>query len=950
MFIKSSSKFLKGLLTTLMLVPFMGKAQAPGFDPAQMQLPVDETVRVGQLPNGLTYYIRHNEKPKGQADFYIAQRVGSIQEEDNQRGLAHFLEHMCFNGTKNFPGNSMIDWLGTVGVKFGQNLNAYTAVDETVYNISNVPVTRQGVQDSCLLILHDWANELLLEPEEIDKERGVIHQEWRSRNVGNFRILTDLLPTLYPTSKYAHRMPIGTMEIVDNFPYQALRDYYETWYRPDNQGIVVVGDIDPDYIEGKIKEMFSDIPAADANAPAREYFPVPDHKGTIYAIGKDPEMSTNVVQLMFISDPLPDAYKNTPIYLQQKYLENMISTMLSNRFNDIASKPDSPFAGAFCNFGGYVVSSRTKDALIVGGVAKGMDIAPTFEAVYRELLRAARGGFTVSEYERAKSDYLASMERAYNNRDSRENEEFVNTYVRNFLDKTPVLDADLKWMIAQQLTQAVDVNVINEVMKELITDDNRVVLAMLADKPGLVVPTEESLSQIIANVNAENIEAYKEEVKSEPLIENLRPAGNIVSESQNEKWGATEYVLSNGIKVVVKPTTFKADEILVDAQSLHGIQDFDAKYTNDILFADYSLDQYSLGSYTNLDLTKYLAGKNVGLGVGFDEATTDISGSATPKDLEQLFELLYMAFTDLHYNADEFTAMQNTMVGVLSNQESKPEFKFNEILLKNLYASPFKQMISTEVIKNASAQATTEIVKQLTSNPADFTFYIVGNVNAETLKPLLAKYIASLPTNPAAAVSATPTVSPAFCITPGAETVTESAEMQTPQTFVGIFDSATLPYDVKNQKLAQIAGQVLTKRLLNTVREDWGAVYSISASGGINRLGTTNAVLQTIFPMKPEEKARVLEFIANEMKAMEGNITADEVAPVVEFMIKNNREQQENNSAWLNAMSGTQINGVDTFNGAIEVLNGITAQDVMDYMKALNAAGNYKVVVLDPKQ
>ena len=947
MFIKSSSKFLKGLLAALMLLPAAGFAQMMP-DPSQMQLPMDSAVIMGVLPNGMTYYIRHNEKPKGQADFYIAQRVGAIQEEDNQRGLAHFLEHMCFNGTKNFPGNSMIDWLETVGVKFGQNLNAYTAVDETVYNISNVPVARQGVQDSCLLILHDWANELLLDPEEIDKERGVIHEEWRSRNVGNMRILTDLLPTLYPNAKYAYRMPIGTMEVVDNFPYQALRDYYEAWYRPDNQSLVVVGDIDPAYIESKIKEMFSDIPAAPADALTREYFPVPDHQGTIFAIGKDPEMTSNMVELMFISDPLPDAYKNTPIYLQLKYVENMISIMLNNRFNDMSSKPDSPFAAAFCEFGGYLVSSRTKNALTIGGVAKGMDIYPTFEAIYREALRASRGGFTVSEYERAKADYLAARERAYNNRDSRENEQFVNTYVRNFLDKTPVLDADMQWMMAQQLVAAVPVEAINEMMKEYVTDDNRVVLAMLADKPGLVYPDEAGLSRIVAAVNAENIEPYKEEVKSEPLIENIHPAGTIVSESTNGQWGATEYVLSNGIKVVVKPTQFKADEVLLDAQSLHGTQGIDTKYVDDVVFGQYSLDQYSLGSYTNLDLTKYLSGKNVGMSVSFDEGSTDVSGSATPKDLEQLFELVYMAFTDLHYNADEFTALQNTMAGVMANQEGKPEFKFNKMLLSNLYKSPFKQMLTTEKIKNATARGTTEVVKTLTSNPADFTFYIVGNVDPEVLKPLLTKYVASLPTNASAAVLTSPALNPEFSITPGRGTVIESAAMQTPQTFVGIFDAATVPYTIKNQKLASIAGQILTKRLLATVREAWGAVYSISAAGGIQRLGSPNAVLQTIFPMKPEEKARVLEFIEKEIKAMESNVTAEELAPVVEFMIKNNRESQENNQAWLSAMAGTQINGVDTFNGAIEVLGTITPQDVMDYMKTLNAAGNYKVLVLDP--
>lgn len=294
------------LLVAMLLLPGLVKAQAQ--NPMLQPLPVDSALRVGKLPNGLTYYIRHNEYPKGQADFYIAQNVGSILETDEQSGLAHFLEHMCFNGTTNFPGSSLRDWLETVGVKFGANLNAYTDVDETVYNISNVPIARESVQDSCLLILHDWANDLTLDPQEIDKERGVIHEEWRKDNVGQRRILNNILNDIYPTSKYAHRMPIGSIDVIDNFPYQAIRDYYEMWYRPDQQAIVVVGDINVDRIEDKIKEMFSSIEMP-ANAPERKYEPVPDHKGTLYGIGSDPEQQTLMAQINFLSDVMPKEMK-----------------------------------------------------------------------------------------------------------------------------------------------------------------------------------------------------------------------------------------------------------------------------------------------------------------------------------------------------------------------------------------------------------------------------------------------------------------------------------------------------------------------------------------------------------------------------------------------------------------------------------------------------------------
>ena len=407
------------LLAGMLMLPVVAVAQ-------MSTLPVDTTVRIGKLPNGLTYYIRHNEYPKGQAEFFIAQKVGSILEEDDQRGLAHFLEHMCFNGTKNFPGNQVVSWLETKGVKFGQNLNAYTSVDETVYNISNVPTADIAVQDSCLLILHDWANDLLLEDAEIDKEREVIHQEWRRSMVGQMRILEKLLPVMYPNNRYGYRLPIGTMEVIDNFPYKALRDYYETWYRPDQQGVIVVGDIDVDRIEAKIKEIFSPIEMP-ADAKERVYYPVEDTPGTIYAIGQDKEQASTMVQLMFKREAIPDEMKDNLMYYVIKYINRMIAEMLDTRLEDMSSKPDAPFAGAGASDGEFFLA-KTKDAFSVSGVAKDTDIKPVVEALYREVLRAQRGGFTATEYARARSEYLSRIEKSYKNRASRESGSFAREY------------------------------------------------------------------------------------------------------------------------------------------------------------------------------------------------------------------------------------------------------------------------------------------------------------------------------------------------------------------------------------------------------------------------------------------------------------------------------------------------------------------------------------------
>lgn len=910
-------------------------------------LPLDPQVRKGVLPNGLTYYIRHNETPKGQADFYIAQKVGSILENDEQRGLAHFLEHMCFNGTENFPGNELVAWLETKGVKFGQNLNAYTSIDETVYNISNVPTASIAVQDSCLLILHDWADGLLLLPEEIDKERGVIHEEWRSRNVGQQRLMEQMAPAMYPGSKYGYRLPIGTMEVVDNFPPQALRDYYEAWYRPDQQGIVVVGDIDVDRIENKIKEIFSPIKMPE-NAPERVYEAVPDTDGTIIVVGTDPEMPNSRASIYFKNDVLPREYRNTMAYWMQDYVCDMISAMLNNRLDEISSTPDSPFAGAGAFYGNYFLSD-TKDALTLVAIGKGDDILPSMASVYRELLRAERGGFTISEYDRARSEYLSRLEKAYNNREKAENESYVNSYVRSFIDGTPATGIEMKYQTLSMLLPQLPVDIINQTLKELVKEDNRVVTVMLPEKDGIKVPTEDAIRQMMAAVDAEDIPAFVDEVKDEPLIANLPAPGKVVATQELPQWGATEWTLSNGAKVVVKKTDFKADEILLDAQALGGTSVYPDSYANTLIFLPQgALGQYGLGTYTYKDVQKYLQGKQCQVSFQFDDYCRDISGSTTPKDLKTMMELLYSHFTQFNMSADEFQATQNMITGFLHNQETNPQYIFSRDLRKALYDTPRKSALTVEAVENASLDEINKIVKDMTANAADYTFFFVGNVDMDELKTLCEQYIATLPGD-AATASKAPVVDGSLGVKKGEKVTTFTAPMQTPQTFAAVVEFAEIPYTAKDRALSDIAGQVLTERLLKKVREDMGAVYSIWASGVMSRQNVPNTILQSVFPVKPEMKEQVLDIIASEFKNMESDVTAQELAKAVEFKVKEATEAKEKNDAWLGTMAGTALNGVDVFNGNVELLQSLTLADVQDFMKRMNANGTYRVVILDPE-
>ena len=930
-------------MSLLMSAMFVAPTSVAQQMPQLPKLPLDTAVRYGVLPNGLTYYIRHNELPKGQADFYIAQKVGSILEEENQRGLTHFLEHMCFNGTENFPGNSLIDYLESVGVKFGANLNAYTSVDETVYNISNVPTAREGVQDSVLLILHDWADGLLLDPKEIDKERGVIHEEWRRSMVGQMRILEKVLPNMYPNNRYGHRLPIGLIDVIDNFKPQEIRDYYEAWYRPDQQGIIVVGDIDVDRIENKIKELFSPIEMP-ANAKERVYFEVDDTPGTLFAIGSDPEQANAIIEMIFKQEALPPEMKGTQMELIQNYLTYVVSHMLNERFTDIANKPDAPFATAGASYGNFFLA-KTKDGLTISGLPKDGDVKPVLEAIYREALRAARGGFTQGEYERAKAEYLSNLESQYNNRNNVESGRYVREYVRNFIDGDAAPGIETEWAMAQQIVPVLPVQVVNQMFQEMVTPDNRVVLALLPEGDKYPVPTEAELTALLAAVDGETLEAYQDETRDDPFVPNLPAPGKIVAEKALSQWDATELTLSNGVKVIVKPTKFKEDEIIIAGMALGGIENLNAADSASVLFMSMAMNALGYGEYTNSDVEKYLAGKKVSFSPSVGAYTSEVEVSTTPKDMPTAFELIYNYFTNATLDENEYNTLVGTIASVLDNQEAQPNFQFSKSITNTLYKDPRRHMITPEDVKAADREKIVGMVKQLTANAAEYTFVIVGNVDMSTLKPLLEQYVATLPADAKNVKAFSPNVD--FEMGLGNDVHTFAVPMQTPQTYVGIFVPGKMEYTAKDRALMSVASQILSKRLLDTVREEMGATYSIGAAGALQRPGINNAVIQIAFPMKPEMKDEVLTFIKGQFDDMTNNIGQEEFAKVIEYMVKKSAEDKEKNNQWLNGIEGWLINGVDTFNGDAELYGSLTTADVKDFMKRLMSQGNYRLILVE---
>lgn len=908
-------------------------------------VPVDKEVRIGKLDNGLTYYIRHNEYPKNQVDFYIAQKVGSILEEDNQRGLAHFLEHMCFNGTKNFPGNSMIKWLESVGVKFGYNLNAYTSIDETVYRISSVPTERIGVQDSCLMIMSDWADGLLLEGKEIDEERSVIHEEWRSQLPPNMRIMEKLLPVIYPDSRYGHRLPIGTMEVVDNFPHQALRDYYEKWYRPDLQGIVVVGDIDVDRIEGKIKELFSKIEKP-VNPAERVYYPVADNEKPIIAFGSDKEQSNYVAQIMFKYDALPDSLKGTMADVTTAYLLDMAQMMLQIRLNEQGQKADAPFALAETIHGEFLMS-KTKQAFLLAMIPKGNSFDEGLKAVYREALRAKRGGFTATEYARCRTEYLSQLEKAYNNRNQQENKTLAESYVRNFIDKKPIPGIETEYQMMSMIVNQIPVEAVNQVFSQIVSDKNMVVLGMMPERDGESCPKDEDILALLSQVEAENIAPYVDNVKDEPLVSELPAAGKVVKENLLSDFGAKEWILSNGAKVVLKKTDFKADEIYMMAVAKGGTSVYGNDKAADLMFMPAVLEQHGLGNFTNSDLTKLMAGKQVSLKVAFEDYVRSLYGNTTPKDLKTYMEMIYMTFTGLTVTPDEFTAMQNLYKGLIQNQEQNPNFIFQKKVQEFLYTSPNKQVFGISDIEKANRENILSIINEQLASAADFTFVFSGNFDEAELKTLVEQYIASLPSVKGKKQELK--YNSAVEIKSGSEEKDFTMKMEVPQGSAAVIISGKMPYSFKNRLMASMSAQIISTRLLNEVREKEGAVYSIYTQGSQDRLSEVSVTYQTIFQVKPEKKDRALEIIRSEFEKLAKETPAEELDKVKEFMVKQYAENEHTNSYWCSMMAGNELKPAEVFAQAEKAILSVTPKELSEYVNKVMKQNNYRVLVMMPE-
>lgn len=924
-----------------------GSAMAQ-FDPMQ-PIPADKEVRTGRLDNGLTYYIRHNEKPKGQADFYILHNVGAIQEEDDQQGLAHFLEHMAFNGTKNLPGKQLIEYLETVGVKFGYNLNAGTSWDQTVYNISDVPTSRQGIIDSAMLILHDWSHFIALRPEEIDSERGVIMEELRTRDGASWRSTMKLLQALGKGTRYEHRNLIGYLDGLKSFEHDALERFYKKWYRPDYQAIVIVGDLDAEATEARLKSLMADIPAPAADAAQKEVIVVPDNEEPIVSIYTDPEMQGSRVQLFIKRPAMPTQMNDKVAWEVVNVIESFLTTMENARLQEIAMQPDAPFLGAGMGSGDVIGIIPTLNATAFTAMTQDGKLAEGFEALYTEMEKIRRHGFTQSEFERAQENLMRQVERTYANRNDRTNEQFVNIYLENYRKNEPMPDAETEWKLDSMLIKMLNVETVNAFAKETIQPTNQVIVITAPEKEGIANPTEEEILAIREKVTASEIEAYEDDVVKEPLIpEGTQLKGSPVKKTvENKEYGATVWTLANGTQIVVKPTKFKADEVRMNAQSKGGLSILpDAEYyMGEMMPAVSSMS--GVGKFSATELRKQLSGKSATVQPSVGEYASTVNASCSPKDIETMLQLVYLNFTQPRFDRNDYDNLMKMLRTQLENAKSNPDFQMQEKVIDVLYGhNPRRQVISTELLDEFSFEALPAIYKKLYPDGNSFRFTFVGNIDPETLKPLVEKYIGSIPASKKPMTFADDKAYPVK----GEVTEDFSTPMQQPKVSVNYTFTGDMDYSLENKAALSFLTQALNSRYLVSIREEKGGTYGVQVYGSTDWIPRETYTMTIAFDTNAEMADELCEIILKELRtiAEEGPLTED-IEKHREFMLKNWKNSLDENGPWMQYLQAKYGSGLDYLAGQEQAIRSLTNADVQALAKKILDDGNMVKVVMHPE-
>ena len=912
----------------------------------QTPLPNDPAVRTGKLENGMTYYIRHNDQPAQRAEFYLATDVGAFQEDDDQDGLAHFLEHMCFNGTKNFPGKSLLEWLQSIGAEFGRNINASTGFEQTQYMLNNIPVVRESILDSCLLVLHDYSHFVTNDPAEIDAERGVILEEKRTRNDANWRLFEKSLPYYYGDTPYSRRTLIGGEEQLKTFKYESLTRFYETWCRPDLQAVIVVGDVDVDQVENKIKTIFADIPAAE-NPQPKVLHKIPDNVEPIIGILTDPEMTSSSIEVMWKSEPMPKELMNTDIAFMTDLIKMYVRLIMSERFTDITSQPDAPFLG-----GSFYISSlcNSCDATTGSVSFKEGDAINAFTAFMIELEKMKRFGFTEGEVQRAKDNIISSYERRVEAAPTRKNSEFVYPLLYNFYDNEPYMEPEMELQLVQMVCAQLNAAVLSQVAAQLLTDENMVILYNGPEKAGLVNPTEEEIKSVLAAVKNAEIAANVEENLNEPFISGELKGSKVKKEGQTI-YGATEWTLKNGVKVVVLPTQYKQDQILFNISMNGGMSLVSTE--DKVSFEDniWALFQSNAGisKFSGTQVPKMLAGKNLSVTPYIGGTKHGVSGSSTPKDFETALQIAYLYFADPRFDEKEYETGIQQIKAILPNIANNPDFIFQNEMNKILYGgNPRVVQLNDETLAKANLATIERVYRELFKDAAGATLRIVGNVNPAEIKPLVEKYIGSIAKGKKAdQVNKENTLS----IVKGKIDESVKIAMETPKSTVLQVYTAYMPIDTKTEVALEVANYVLDMIYTKTIREEEGGTYGVGTAMVGQREPEERVVIQVSFDTNPEQAPKLRELALKGLKELaENGPELEKFNMAIENFKKNIPETRISNSYWMSNISEYLDHGYDYDAEYEAAVNSVTPEDVKAVLQAVLAQNNLIEITSAPKE
>jgi zinc protease len=891
------------------------------------EIPLDNQVIKGKLANGLTYYIRQNAKPENKIEFRLVINAGSVLEDDDQQGLAHFCEHMCFNGTKHFQRNELVSYLQSIGVEFGNDLNAYTSFDETVYMLP-VPTDNPENVDKGLLVLRDWANDVLFTGEEIDKERGVILEELRLGQGAQQRMRDEYFPILFKDSRYAQRLPIGKKHLLETFEYETIRRFYREWYRPDNMAVIAIGDLNPQEMKAKIAAKFGDIQMPEKYRERKEY-QVPDHQDTYVSIVSDHEAQYTVIELMYKDDS-----EKTQIWNDYKrdLAQNIYSGMISARLNELTKSATPPFLFANSGYGSLV---RTKNAYTSFAVVGPDGIEKALKTLLLENQRVKLHGFTQSELDRYKKQYLTGLEKQYNERDKTESKNYVSEYINNFLEQEPSPGIEAEYEFTKNALPGIKLDEVNALADKFIKDFNRVVVIMAPEKKGVKLPTEEDVKTWLKDADNEKLDAYVDETSSRPLMENIPSAGAIASEKTYDKSNVHEIVFENGLKVVMKPTNFKNDEILVSAYALGGTSLYNDEEFKSAGMAANLVNESGVNGFSKIALQKKLADKNLRVYPFISSLKEGFGGNSTPKDLETLLQLINLYFTAPNFNEDAFHSIINKQKMYLPNLLKEPTTYFRDqvarILANN---SPRGNYIpSMEDLDELNFNVAKKAYQERFANAGDFTFFFVGNLDMDRDLPLLQKYLGSLKGKPSQSTYKDLGIRPPKG---KLEKVVNKGEAE--KSMVSIYYTGEAKYSDQDKYLLSALGEVLTIKLLENLREEKSGVYGVGARGSMSQRPYDNYSFKIGFPCGPKNVDKLIAAAYDEVNALKENgptqVDVDKVKETEKINLEENLKQ---NRFWMNSIQSAYLNE----NNVEDILNKQEQIDQLNVKSLKKVANKY---------